>query len=104
MLAADGISAEVINIHTIKPLDTETLAASARKTGCVVTCENSNVVGGVYAAVLEGLNGADCRVPVTPIGVQDHFGEVGFLPGLKEKYHMTTADIIAAVKETIKKK
>ena len=103
-LAKEGIEVDLIEVHTIKPLDTETLAASARKTGCVVTCENSNVVGGFYAAVLEALNGADCRVPVTPIGVQDHFGEVGFLPGLKEKYHMTTADIIAAVKETIKKK
>lgn len=104
LLAADGIEADLIAVHTIKPLDAETLAASARKTGCVVTCENSNIVGGFYAAVLEGLNQMDCRVPVKAIGVQDHFGEVGFLPGLKEKYHMTAADIVAAVKQVIAKK
>lgn len=104
LLAAEGINAELIEVHTIKPLDAETLAESAKKTGCVVTCENSNVVGGFYAAVLEGLNNADVLVPVKAIGVQDHFGEVGFEPALKEKYHMTAADIVAAAKAVIAKK
>ncbi len=103
-LKAEGIDAELIEVHTIKPLDVETLAASAAKTGCVVTCENSNVVGGFYAAVLEGLNDSDVRVPIKAIGVKDHFGEVGLLDELKEKYHMTAADIVAAAKEAIAKK
>jgi len=104
LLAQEGIDAELIEVHTIKPLDSETLAASAKKTGCVVTCENSNVVGGFYAAVLEGLNEQGALVPVKAIGVQDHFGEVGFEADLKVKYHMTAADIVAAAKEAIAKK
>ncbi len=103
-LAKEGIEVDLIEVHTIKPLDKDALIASAKKTGAVVTCENSNVVGGFYSAVLEAMNEGDCRVPVTPIGVQDHFGEVGFVPGLKEKYHMTAADIVAAAKATIAKK
>ena len=71
-LAAEGIDAEIINIHTIKPIDAETVIASARKTGTVLTVENHNVIGGLQSAVLEAL--AAEKIPVTAVGVQDRFG------------------------------
>jgi transketolase len=101
-LAEEGVDCELIAVHTIKPLDKETLVASAKKTGCVVTCENSNVIGGFQSAVLEAL--AEDPVPLKAIGIQDHFGEVGFIPGLKEKYGMTKEDIKKAVREIMEKK
>jgi transketolase len=102
-LKKDGISAEVINIHTIKPLDTELVLKSAKKTGCVVTCENHSVIGGLGSAVTEFLS-EEYPVPVVRIGVQDHFGEVGSTQFLMEKYHMAAVDIVAAAKKAIAKK
>ncbi|MFD3156213.1 transketolase family protein [Haloimpatiens sp. FM7330] len=102
-LKKEGIEAEVINVHTIKPIDKETIVKSARKTGAVVTCENHNVIGGLKSAVSEVLI-EECPVPLKGIGVQDHFGEVGSLDYLKKKYNMTFCDIIKAVKEVIGKK
>jgi transketolase len=103
ILKAEGISAEVVNIHTIKPIDRETVTASARKTGAVVTCENHNVVGGLKAAVAEVLI-EECPVPLKAIGIQDHFGEVAMMDYLKKKYHMTAEDIANAAKEAIANK
>lgn len=103
ILAEEGISAEVINIHTIKPIDKEAIIKSARKTGAVVTCENHNVMGGLKAAVAEVLI-EECPVPLKAIGVQDHFGEVGTMDYLMKKYKMTAEDIVKAAKEVIKKK
>lgn len=103
MLKAEGIEAELINIHTIKPIDREAILKSARKTGAVVTCENHNVVGGLKSAVAEVLI-EEYPVPLKAIGVQDHFGEVAKMDYLKKKYHMTAEDIVAAAKEVIAKK
>lgn len=103
MLKAEGIEAEVINVHTIKPIDREAVVKSARKTGAAVTCENHNVLGGLYSAVAEVLI-EECPIPVKAIGVQDHFGEVAKLDYLKKKYHMTAEDIVAAAKEAVSKK
>ena len=93
----------MINIHTIKPLDTELVLKSAKKTGCVVTCENHSVIGGLGSAVTEFLS-EEYPVPVVRIGVQDHFGEVGSTQFLMEKYHMAAVDIVAAAKKAIAKK
>ena len=99
-LAAEGISAEVINIHTIKPLDTELLAASAAKTGAVVTAEEHNVIGGLGGAVCEALAGV-CPVPVLRVGVEDAFGKSGKVPALLEAYGLTAANIAAKAKAAI---
>lgn len=103
LLKAEGIDAEIINIHTIKPIDREAVIKSASKTGAVVTCENHNVIGGLKSAVAEVLI-EECLVPMKAIGIQDHFGEVAKIDYLKKKYHMTAADIVAAAKEVISKK
>ena len=100
MLKAEGIDAEIINIHTIKPIDREAVVKSAKKTGAVVTCENHNVIGGLKSAVAEVLVD-EYPVPVKAIGVQDHFGEVAKMDYLKKKYHMTAEDIVKAAKEAI---
>jgi len=99
-LKAEGISADLINIHTIKPIDREAVLASAKKTGAVVTCENHNVIGGLRSAVAEVLS-EEYPVPIKAVGVQDHFGEVAKMDYLKKKYHMTAEDIVAAAKAAI---
>lgn len=99
-LAAEGISAEIINIHTIKPLDTELVLASAKKTGAVVTAENGSVLNGLGGAVCETLC-ENLPVPVKRVGVKDHFGEVGLTPFLQEKYGLTDKEIVAAAKAAI---
>ena len=98
-LAAEGISCEVINVHTIKPIDRETILASAQKTGVVVTAENHNVIGGLRSAVLEAL--AHDPVPVWAVGAEDRFGEVGKLPYLKEALGLNAAHVAAAVREAV---
>ena len=98
-LAAEGISCEVINVHTIKPIDRETILASAKKTGVIVTAENHNVIGGLRSAVLEAL--AHDPVPVWAVGAEDRFGEVGKLPYLKEALGLNAAHLAAAVREAV---
>ena len=98
-LAVEGISCEVINVHTIKPIDAETVLASARKTRAVLTVENHNVIGGLHSAVLEAL--AKERIPVCAVGVEDRFGEVGRLPYLKETLGLNKEHIIKAAKEAV---
>ena len=101
MLAADGISAEVINICTIKPLDEELIVKSAKKTGKVVTAEEHSVIGGLGSAVCDAL----CKsypVPVKKIGMQDTFGESGSAAALVEKYQLDGKGIYAQVKEFMK--
>ena len=100
MLAKDGIDAEIINIHTIKPIDRELVVKSAFKTGKVVTVEEHSVIGGLGSAVAELLAEKN-PVPVKKVGVMDHFGEVGLTPYLKEKYGLTAKDIIAAARTAI---
>lgn len=99
-LKEDGISCDVLNVHTIKPLDREAVIASARKTGRVLTVENHNVIGGLHSAVLEAL--AQERVPVHAIGVPDRFGEVGRLAYLRGVMGFTEENIIGRVKEILK--
>lgn len=103
LLKQDGIDAELINVHTIKPIDRDGVVASAKKTGAVVTAENHNVIGGLASAVAEVLI-QECRVPLEKIGVQDHFGEVSFMPYLKQKYGMMAQDIANAAKKAIEEK
>ncbi|MCM1297159.1 MAG: transketolase family protein [Muribaculaceae bacterium] len=101
LLAADGISAEVINIHTIKPLDEELVVASAKKTGKVVTAEEHSVIGGLGSAVCDCLS-QKCPTPVLKIGMQDVFGESGSANALVEKYGLDGKGICASVKDFIK--
>ena len=98
-LAEEGIDAEIINVHTIKPIDKETVVASARKTGTVLTVENHNVIGGLQSAVLEAL--AEEKIPVCAVGVQDRFGEVGRLPYLRETMGLTVENIVATAKKAL---
>lgn len=103
LLKADGISAEVINIHTIKPLDTELIAASASKTGAVVTAEEHSIIGGLGGAVCESLAGT-CPVPVLRVGVEDMYGRSGKVPALLEIYGLTAANIAAKAKAAVEMK
>ena len=99
LLSEEGVDAEVINIHTIKPIDRETVIASARKTGAVLTVENHNVIGGLQSAVLEAL--AAEKIPVCAVGVEDRFGEVGKLPYLREVMGLTVENIVAGAKKAL---
>lgn len=100
ILKSEKISAELINIHTIKPLDEDTVIKSASKTRAVLTCENHNVIGGLGSAVAETLS-KKLPTPIRMVGIQDRFGQVGTLPFLKEEYKMTANDIVKAAKEAI---
>lgn len=93
MLAAEGISARVIDMHTIKPLDTDLVLKAAKETGCIVTSEEHNVIGGLGAAVCEYLAEA-YPVPVVRHGVEDSFGRSGTYSAVLE-YFGITAEIIA---------
>ena len=97
LLAADGIDAEVINIHTIKPLDEELVVASAAKTGKVVTVEEHSIVGGLGGAVAEVLSEKQ-PTKMLRIGVKDVFGESGPAVKLLEKYELDAAGIYKQVK------
>ena len=100
MLAEDGISAEVINIHTIKPLDNGMIVASAKKTGAVVTAEEHSVIGGLGSAVCDVLS-AECPTPVLKVGVEDAYGRSGKVPELLEIYGLTAKNIAAKAKLAI---
>ena len=94
-LAKQGIQAEVINVHTIKPLDEETVIASAKKTGKVVTAEEHSIIGGLVSAVAEVL-ARQCPTKQAFVGVQDSFGESGSPDDLLEKYGLTAEVIVKA--------
>ncbi len=96
-LKAEGLSVEVVNVHTIKPIDRETVIRAAHKTGKVLTIENHNILGGLHAAVLEAL--ANDPVPTFAMGVNDRFGEVGKTPYLREVMGFTEEDIYNRMKE-----
>ena len=101
MLAADGIDAEIINIHTIKPIDAELVAASAAKTGKVVTVEEHSIIGGLGSAVCEVLC-EKAPAKVLRIGVNDTFGESGPAPELIAKYGLDAESIYKKVKAFVK--
>ena len=96
-LAADGIEAKVINIHTIKPLDEDLVVEVARETGKVVTVEEHSVIGGLGSAVCDALC-AKAPTPVLKIGVQDVFGESGAAVKLLEKYKLDGQGVYEQVK------
>ena len=100
LLKAEGISARVVNIHTIKPLDKEIIIDSAKATGAIVVAEEHNVIGGLGSAVTEAVCEA-CPVPVTRVGVEDQFGRSGKVPPLLELYGLTPANIVVKAKAAI---
>ena len=103
MLKADGTNARVLNMHTIKPLDVQAVVKAAEETGCIVTAEEHNVLGGLGAAVAEVVSDHH-PVPVKRIGVQDCFGRSGDAMELLKLYHLTAEDIAKAALEAIKAK
>ena len=102
-LAAEGIDAEVINIHTIKPLDKDMVVASAKKTGAVVTAEEHSVIGGLGGAVCETLS-ENAPVPVLRVGVEDRFGMSGKVPELLNEYGLTAENIADKARAAVKLK
>ncbi len=102
-LEEEGISVEVINNHTIKPLDEKTILASVKKTGALVTVEEHQVMGGMGSAVVEML-AKNFPVPVEMVGIQDRFGESGPPDVLLEAFGLTHPYIIKAAKKVLKKK
>ena len=100
LLKNEGISAEIVNIHTIKPIDRELIVATAAKTGAVVTAEEHNVIGGLGSAVCEVLS-EERPTPVLRVGVQDQFGRSGKVPPLLEMYGLTARDIAEKAKAAI---
>lgn len=99
-LQARGIDAEIINVHTIKPIDRAGIVASAKKTGAVLTVENHNVIGGLKSAVCEVLM-EECPVPLRAVGVEDKFGQVGRMPYLKGCYKLRASDIVEKALEVL---
>ena len=103
ILAAKGIKARVVNIHTIKPIDRELLIACARETGAIVTAEEHNVFGGLGSAVSEVLAG-NCPVPIEFVGVEDRFTESGDYEKLLAKYGLSADNIVARAQKVLKRK
>ncbi len=103
ILEAEGISVEVINLHTIKPLDVEAIVASISKTGCAVTAEEHNVIGGMGDAVAQ-VAAKHCPVPIEYIGTQDTFGESGTPNQLLAKYGLDTPNVVEAAKKVLARK
>ena len=103
MLAAEGISVRVINMHTIKPLDEEAVVAAARETGAIVTAEEAQVYGGLGGAVAEVLAQKQ-PTPVEMVGIEDTFLECGTPEELAEKYGLTAKDLVKAVKKVMSRK
>ena len=102
-LAAEGISARVVNIHTIKPIDRDIIAKAAKETGAIVTAEEHNIIGGLGSAVAEVI----CEtspVPMERVGMKDTYGHSGTVPALLEAYGLTPAKIAEAAKAAIARK
>jgi transketolase len=102
-LQEKGISVEVINIHTIKPLDTEAVLRSIRKTGCAVTAEEHNVIGGLGDSIAQAA-AKNHPIPIEMVGTNDTFGESGTPAQLLKKYGLEAADIVAAAEKVMKRK
>lgn len=100
LLAADGIKADVINIHTIKPIDKDILVKTAQKTGRVFTAEEHSVIGGLGAAVAEVLS-EECPTKIKRIGVYDVFGESGSAGALLVKYRLDGKGLYEQIKENM---
>ncbi|MGG7178235.1 transketolase family protein [Clostridium paraputrificum] len=102
-LAKDGINARVVNIHTIKPIDSELIVKAAKETGAIVTAEEHSIIGGLGSAVAEVVS-EECPVPVVKLGVNDTFGESGKPNELLEAYGLTTKELVAKVKKALELK
>ncbi len=103
ILLKEGIDITVLDMHTVKPIDSEAVTEVARRCGVVVTAENHNVIGGLGSAVAEVL-GEYCPVPLERVGVRDSFGEVGSQEYLMEKFALTAGDISSAVKKAMQRR
>ena len=103
ILEAEGISVEVINLHTIKPLDVDAIIESIKKTGCAVTAEEHNVIGGMGDSVAQ-VAAKNFPIPIEYIGTQDTFGESGTPNQLLAKYGLDTPNIVEAAKKAIARK
>ena len=103
ILKEKGIEAEIINIHTIKPLDAEAIVASIKKTGCAVTAEEHNVLGGLGDSIAQ-VAAKEFPIPIEMIGTQDTFGESGKPTELLKKYGLDTEFIVAAAEKAIGRK
>lgn len=103
LLEAKGISAEVINIHTIKPLDVESILSSIQKTGCAVTAEEHNIIGGLGDSIAQ-VASKHCPIPIEYIGTNDTFGESGKPAELLVKYGLDANHIAAAAEKSISRK
>lgn len=104
LLEAEGISAEIINVHTIKPLDAETILASAAKTGVIVTAEEHSIIGGLGSAVAEAVCESGKPVPVIKLGVNDEFGKSGPAVELLHIYGLDAQNIVEKAKKAISMK
>ncbi len=102
-LEEKGLSVEVINIHTIKPLDEEAIVNSIRKTKCAVTVEEHNIIGGLGDAIAQ-VAVKSFPIPIEYVGTKDTFGESATPDQLLKKYGLDVPDIIAAVEKVIKRK
>ncbi len=103
ILEEKGISVEVINIHTIKPLDEAAVLASIKKTKCAVTCEEHNIIGGLGDSIAQ-VAAKHCPIPIEYIGTNDTFGESGKPLDLLKKYGLDTPFIVAAAEKAISRK
>ena len=104
ILKKKGIDAELINVHTLKPIDKETIVSSIKKTKAVVTCENHNIIGGLRSAIAEVMTEEYLCAPFKYIGVHDCFGEVGRYDYLIKKYKLSADDIVEKTLEAVSAK
>jgi len=102
-LENEGISAKIVNMFTIKPIDHELIIKCAKETGAIVTAENHNIINGLGSAVAEVI-GENCPIPMERVGVKDEFGEVGSVDYLRERYNLRAEAIIEAAKRVIRRK
>lgn len=100
MLEKEGVSARIVNMATIKPIDADAIVESAKKTGCIVTCEEHNIIGGLGSAVAEVVC-EKCPVPMLRVGIADKFGRSGSVEDLLERYKLTPAEIAEKAKQAI---
>ena len=103
ILQEKGISADIINIHTIKPIDADAIIKSITKTKCAVTAEEHNIIGGLGDSIAQ-VAAKNLPVPIEYVGTNDTFGESGTPDQLLEKYGLTAQHIVAAAEKVIAKK
>lgn len=103
MLAQQGVSAAVVDMHTIKPIDQATIVKLAQRCGAIVTAENHNAIGGLGSAVAEVLV-QQCPVPMQRVGVEERFGEVGTQEYLQQRFGLTAEDIVNKTTEVLRRK